>query len=173
MAATTTLTMAPTVRHRFARTATLATIRTLVRLTDTGDLITSWTACSSELAPGMDGDTVADFAVTADLVADFMMAADLVVDLIVVDSLGADSMAGRDLQIGAASGIEGASLAALPVGIAAASLAVAEAFMAEAVSMAEAADSTVVVADRMEAADSTVVVADRMEAAVTVAAIGN
>src|SRR5882724_12457626 len=163
MAATTTLTMAPTVRHRFARTATLATIRMLVRLTDTGDLITSWTACSSELARGMDGDSVADF----------MMAADLVVDLIVVDSLGADSMAGRDLQIGAASGIEGASLAALPAGIAAASLAVAEAFMAEAVSMAEAADSTVVVADRMEAADSTVVVADRMEAAVTVAAIGN
>jgi len=113
----------------------------------------------------MDGDSVADFAVTADSVADFMMAADLVVDLIVVDSLGADSMAGRDLQIGAASGIEGASLAALPVGIAAASLAalpagiaaaslaVAETFMAEAVSMAEAADSTVVVADRMEAAD--------------------
>lgn len=108
----------------------------------------------------MDGDSVADFAVTEDSAADFMMAADLVVDLIVVDSLGADSMAGRDLQIGAASGIEGASLADLPAGIAAASraafpagTAAVEAFMAEAVSVAEAADSTVVVADRMVAAD--------------------
>ena len=103
MVATITLTTAPTVRHRFARTATLATIRMPVRLTDTGDLTTSWTACSSELARGMDGDSVADFAVTADSVADFMMVADLVADLIVVGSLDAGSMVGRDLEIGQAS----------------------------------------------------------------------
>ena len=97
MAATTTLTMAPTVRHRSARTATLATIRMLVRLTDTGDLITSWAVRSLELARG--GDSVADFTVTADSATDFMV----VTDLIVMGSLAAVSMADRDLEIGQAS----------------------------------------------------------------------
>src|ERR1700693_5516188 len=103
MAATTTLTMAPTVRHRFVSTATLVITRMRVRRTATGDKATSRTEYSLELARGSDGDSVADFAVTADSGADFMMAADLVVDLIVVDSPGADSMAGRDLEIGQAS----------------------------------------------------------------------
>ena len=99
MAATITLTTAPTALRRFASTATLATIRMPVRLTDTGDLITSRAVCSLELARGGDGDSVADFTVTADSAADFMMVA----DLMVMGSLAAVSMAGRDLEIGQAS----------------------------------------------------------------------
>ena len=115
MAATITLTTAPTVLHRFARTATLATIRMPVRPTDTGDLTTSWAACSSESARGMDGDSVTDFTVTADsvtvmMVADFMMVA----DLIVVGSLDAGSTANQDLEIGQASPTAAEALAALP-----------------------------------------------------------
>jgi hypothetical protein len=96
MAATITLTTAPTVLRRFARTATLATIRMPVRLTDTGDLITSWAVCSLELARGGDGDSVTGFTVTADSATDFTM----VTDLMVMGSLAAVSMAGRDLGIG-------------------------------------------------------------------------
>jgi hypothetical protein len=97
MAATITLTTAPTVLHRIARTATLATILMPVRLTDTGDLITSWAVCSLELARG--GDSVADFTVTADSATDFTV----VTDLMVMGSLATVSMAGRDLEIGQAS----------------------------------------------------------------------
>ena len=99
MAATITLTTAPTVLHRFAHTATLATIPMPVRLTDTGDLITSRAVCSLELARGGDGDSVTDFTVTADSATDFMM----VTGLMVMGSLAAVSMAGRDLEIGQAS----------------------------------------------------------------------
>ena len=110
MAATITLTTAPTVLHRFARTATLATIRMPVRLTDTGDLTTLWAACSSESARGMDGDSVTDFTVTADSAMDFMMVA----DLIVMGSLDAGSTANQDLEIGQASPTAAQVLAASP-----------------------------------------------------------
>src|SRR6266403_1605498 len=130
MAATTTLTMAPTVRHQFARTATLAIIRMLARRMVIGGLATSRTACSSESARGMDGDSVADFAVAADSVADFMMVA----DLIVVGSLAAGSMADQDLEIGQASPTAAEALAALPE----ADFAAAGASTAEAVAFMEA-----------------------------------
>src|SRR6266851_1074869 len=154
MAATITLTTATTVLHRFARTATLATIRMPVHLTDTGDLPTSWTACSSESARGMDGDSVADFAVAADSVVDFMMVA----DLIVVGSLDAGSMADRDLEIGQASPTAAEALAALPetdFAAAVASTAEAGAFMeAAAVASTEVAavSMAAVVAGSMEVA---------------------
>jgi hypothetical protein len=155
MAATITLTTAPTVLHRFARTATLATIRMPVRLTDTGDPTTSWTACSSESARGMDGDSVADFAAAADSVADFMMVA----DLIVVVSLDAGSMADQDLEIGQASPTAAEALAAFPevdFAAAGASTAAVGAFME-----AEAGASTEVAAVSMAA-----VVEGSMEVAV-------
>ena len=138
MAATITLTTAPTVLHRFARTATLATIRIPVHLTGTGDLTTSWTACSSESARGMDGDSVTDFTVTADSVADFMM----VTDLIVVGSLDAGSTADQDLEIGQASPTAAEALAALPEADFAAAVASTE--VAAVASMEVAADMAVV-----------------------------
>jgi hypothetical protein len=101
--------MARMVRRPSARTATLVTTHMPVRRTDTGDLTTSWAACSSESVRGMDGDSVTDFTVTADSVADFMM----VTDLIVVGSLDAGSTADQDLEIGQASPTA-AALAALP-----------------------------------------------------------
>ncbi len=169
MAATITLTTAPTVLHRFARTATLATIRMPVHLTDTGDLPTSWTACSSESARGMDGDSVADFAVAADSVADFMMVVDfmMVADLIVVGSLDAGSMADRDLEIGQTSPTAAEALAALPE----ADFAAAVASTAEAGAFMEAA---AVASTEVAAVSMAAVVAGSMEVAADMgAATGN
>jgi hypothetical protein len=146
MAATTTLTMAPTVRHQFARTATLAIIRMPARRMVTGGLVTSWTACSSELAHGTDGGSVADFAV-----ADFAVATDSVADFtMVVDLVAAGSMAGQDLEIGQASQAAAVALAALPEAdfTAVASHTAAEADFMEVVASTEvAADSMAAVAD--------------------------
>jgi hypothetical protein len=162
MAATTTRTMALTVRRRFARTATLAIIPMHARRTVIGGQVTSWTEYSLELARGTDGDTVTDTTaeagmVMAGTVADFAMVAGSVDAGLVV----ADSRVGRDLGIGAASPIAAAdSVAAFPE--AADSAAVVEAFMA-------AVDSTEVVVGSMAAvvAVSTAVVAG------TAAATGN
>src|SRR6266403_1557858 len=114
MAETTTLIMAPMVHRPSARTATLVIIRMRARRMATGGLATSRTASSSESARGSDGDSVADFTVTADSVTDFMMVTDLVAGSIVVDSLGGDSMAGRDLGIGQASPTVADSVVDLP-----------------------------------------------------------
>src|SRR6266851_301210 len=153
MAATITLTTATTVLHRFARTATLATIRMPVHLTDTGDLPTSWTACSSESARGM----------AADSVVDFMMVA----DLIVVGSLDAGSMADRDLEIGQASPTAAEALAALPE----ADFAAAVASTAEAGAFMEAA---AVASTEVAAVSMAAVVAGSMEVAADMgAATGN
>jgi hypothetical protein len=167
MAATITLTTAPTVLHRFARTVTLAPIRMPVHLTDTGDLITSWTACSSESAHGMDGDSVADFAAAVDSVADFMMVA----DLIVVGSLDAGSTADQDLEIGQASPTAAEALAALLeadfAAAAASTEAAAVSMAAEAVAFmeAEAVASTEVAAVSMAAVSMAAVVVGSMEVA--------
>jgi hypothetical protein len=169
MAETTTLIMACTVRRPSARTATLVIIRMRARRMATGGLATSWTASLSESVRGSDGDSAVDFAVAADSGEDldFMMAADLVVDLIVVDSLDADSMAGRDLEIGQASPTVADSVVDLPaVGIVASQAA---AFTAAQEAFMEAVDSTEVAAVSMVA-----VVVDSMEvAADTAVATGN
>ena len=150
--------MAPMVRHRFARTATLATIRMPVRLTDTGDLITSWAVCSLELARGTDGDGGAAGAGAASVIATDSVA---VFVMVAAFAMAEGSMAGQDLQIGAASRIEEASLAALPAGIAAASHGAAEAFMAVAVVVSTVAAASMGVADRMVAADTVAAIANR------------
>jgi hypothetical protein len=152
MAATITLTTAPTVLHRFARTATLATIRMPVRLTDTGGLITSWAVCSLELARGGDGDSVTDFTVTgftvtADSATDFMM----VTDSMVMGSLAAVSMAGRDLEIGQASPTVADSVVDSPAVEVAAS-------QAAAFAAAEEASMGVVASTEVEAVSMVVVV---------------
>src|SRR6266446_490207 len=161
MAETTTLIMARMVRRPSARTATLVIIRMRARRMATGGLATSRTASSLASAHGSDGDSGADFVVAADSGEDFMTVADLVVDLIVVDSLGADSTAGRDLEIGQASPTAAVALAALPEEAFAAAE---EAFM-EAVASTEVAAvsmAVVVVVDStaVAAVDSTAVAAD-------------
>ena len=168
MAATITLTTAPTVLHRFARTATLATIRMPVRLTDTGDLITSRAVCSLELGRGGDGDSVADFTVTADSAADFMMVA----DLMVMGSLAAVSMAGRDLEIGQASPTVADSVVDSPAVEVAASQAAAFA-AAEEASMGVVVASTEVEAVSMVAVVVVVVVDFTAVAADMAVATGN
>jgi hypothetical protein len=96
-----------------------------------------------------------------------MMVADLVVDLIVVDSLGADSMAGRDLEIGQASPTVADSVVDLPAVDVVASPA--GAFTAAEEASMEAVDSTEVAAVSMVA-----VGVDSMEvAADTAVATGN
>jgi hypothetical protein len=160
MAETTTLVMARMVRRPSARTATLVIIRMRARRMATGGLATSRTASSSEWAHGLDGDSVADFTVTADSIADFMMAADLVTGSIVVDSLGADSMAGRDLEIGQASPTVADSVVDLPAvevaDLPAAAFTAAEEASMEAVASTEVAEvsmvAEVVVVDSMEVA---------------------
>ena len=160
MAATTTLTTAPTVLHRFARTATLATIRMPVRPTDTGDLITSWAVCLLGLARGGDGDSVTDFTVTADSATDFMM----VTDLMVMGSLATVSMAGRDLEIGQASPTVADSVVDLPAAEVAASQAAGFAAAEEASMEAVASTGVAVVVDSM-----VVAVEDSMEVAADMA----
>src|SRR6266404_1257152 len=149
MATTTPPTIVPTTfLHQFARTATLAIIRMPARRMVIGGLITSSMACSSELARGTDGDSVADFAVATDSVADFTMVADL---------MAAGSMAGQDLEIGQASQTAAVAPAALP----------------EADFAAVASHTAVAVASTAAAAVSTaaVVVASTEVAAVSMAAV--
>ena len=162
MEETTTLIMARMVRRPSARTATLVIIRMRARRMATGGLATSLAASSSESARGSDGDSAADFAVATDSGEDFMMVADLVVDLIVVDSLGADSMAGRDLEIGQASPTVADSVVDLPAVEIVASQAAA--FTAEEEASMAAVDSTEVAAVSMVA-----VVVDSMEVAADMA----
>src|SRR6266404_2588906 len=160
MAETTTLIMARMVRRPSARTATLVIFRMRARRMATGGLATSRTASSLASAHGSDGDSGADFVVAADSGEDFMTVADLVVDLIVVDSLGADSTAGRDLEIGQASPTAAVALAALPEE----AFAAAEEASMEAVASTEVAavSMAVVVVDStaVAAVDSTAVAAD-------------
>jgi len=157
MEETTTLIMVCMVRRPSALTAILVIIRMRARRMATGGPATSWTAFSSESARGSDGDSGADFAGAEDSGADFMMVADLVAGSIVVDSLGADSMAGRGLEIGQALPTVADSVVDLPAveivaSQAAAFTAAAEASM-EAVASTEAAVSMVaVVVDSMEVA---------------------
>jgi hypothetical protein len=153
MAATITLTTVPTVLRRFASTATLATIRMPVRLTDTGDLITSWAVRSLELARGGDGDSVADFTVTADFI--------MVADLMVMGSLAAVSMAGRDLEIGQASPTVADSVVDSPAVEVAAS-------QAAAFAAAEEASMGVVASTEVEAVSMVAVVVDFTAVAVVV-----
>jgi len=120
----------------------------------TGGLATSRTASSLESARGGDGDSVTDFAVAAD------SDVDLVAALMVVGSQGADSMAGRDLEIGLASPTVADSVTALPAVEVAASQAAA--FMAVVAASTEAVDFTVAV----EAASMAVAVVDSTAVAV-------
>jgi len=140
----------------------------------TGGLATSLAASSSESARGSDGDSAADFAVAADSGEDFMMVADLVVDLIVVDSLGADSMAGRDLEIGQASPTVADSVVDLPAVEVAASPAAAFTAAEEASMEAVASTEVAAVSTAVAAVSMAVVVVDSMEvAADTAVATGN
>ncbi len=90
-----------------------------------------------------------------------MTVADLVVDLIVVDSLGADSTAGRDLEIGQASPTAAVALAALPEeAFAAAEEASMEAVASTEVAAVSMAVVVVVDSTAVAAVDSTAVAAD-------------
>jgi hypothetical protein len=158
--------MARMVRRPSARTAILAIIRMRARRMATGDRVTSQTAFSLESARGGDGDSGTDFTVT-----DFMVTTDSVTDLMVVGSLAADSMAGRDLEIGQALPTMADSVVESPAVEAAASPAAEEASMGAADSTEAAAvvDSTEVAVVSMAA-----VVVDSMEVAADMAvATGN
>jgi len=160
--------MSPTVRHRFARTATLATIRIRAHPTATGGPVTSLTVYSLELARGTDGD--GDAAAGAGAAS--VIATDSDAGFVMVVVFG---MAAGSVETGAALGTEVASLTALLAGIAVASHTGAGTSMVAADSMAEVVvASTVAVAGFMaEVAVASTVVADRTAVADTVAAIGN
>jgi hypothetical protein len=110
-----------------------------------------------ELARGGDGDSVADFTVTADSTADFIMVA----DLMVMGSLAAVSMAGRDLEIGQASPTVADSVVDSPAVEVAAS-------QAAAFAAAEEASMGVVASTEVEAVSMVAVVVDFTAVAVVV-----
>jgi hypothetical protein len=157
MTTTPTSATVPMVRHRFARMDTIAIIPTPARRTVIGDLITSWTAYSSELARGTDGAMVADSTAGVITVGDTRDAVDTDAALMAdADSRVVALMDGLDLRI------EVAPDEASRAGIAAAD------FTAAATSTAAEADSTVV-----GEAEPTVAEADLTAAADMVAAIAN
>jgi len=157
MAATTTRTMALTVRRPFARTATLVIIRMPARRMVTGGRATSRTACLLEWARGTDGDTVTDSTDAAGMVMGIMVAADTDADIMAAGSLGievalpttAGAIAALPEAAGSTVAVDSMAVAEVDstaVAVAAASTAVAVDSMAVAVdSMAVAAAGTAVV----------------------------